>query len=77
MTVESVDLEIGKLAEERQQLWSNGENSSGRAVQIGRQIADLYEEKRMLIAHQRAGKSRSDIIRNARVESELERLSSR
>ena len=71
------DAEIERLSRSRQEIWSGlriGE--PGEIKSISDQLAKLYEERR-LDAGENPGRSRTDVIRRARVESELERLMSR
>lgn len=71
-----ISAEIHEVSQQRQACWANGADpiETGR---LARKLADLYEEKRILHAQERTGKTKSEIIRQARVESELERLISR
>lgn len=65
--------EIDRLSRRRQELRLGGEAEDLREVdRITSRLADLYEQKRHEAA-QSFG-SRAEIVRRARVESELERL---
>jgi hypothetical protein len=69
----SLDAEITALSRRRQDLWSEG----GQAIEVAkltRRLADLYELKRQSHA---TTTDRAEVIKRARVESELERLISR
>lgn len=68
--------EIQKLAEERQHLVATGGDPT-EVARLTRKLEYLYEEKRSVAAHARDGRSRTEIVRQARVESELERLITR
>lgn len=69
--------EIDRLSRRREVLWA-GEVTAESSREIDRitaRLADLYEQKRM-DAVQASGARRAEIVRRARVESELERLMS-
>lgn len=69
--------EIEALSRQRQRIWFSCEPYRGVEVErITSRLAGLYEQKRHERAQTRARASRSDIVRRARVESELERLMS-
>jgi hypothetical protein len=70
----NVDAEIARLSERRSALWSGAvEGFSGEAAKIAKQLEDLYERKRTAKATE-GHRPRQEIVRRARVESELERL---
>lgn len=72
-TAAQVGIEIEKLASDRQKLWfGDRPGTPGEATRISNQLADLYEERRALVA----GGDRDTIVKRARVETELERLMS-
>ena len=68
--------EIERLSRSRQALWFEATPGCGFEVdRLSSRLADLYEQKRHEVA-QATGARRSEIVRRARVESELERLMS-
>lgn len=70
----NVDVEIARLSERRSALWAgDGEGYSGEAAKIASQLEELYERKRTAKATE-GHRPRQEIVRRARVESELERL---
>lgn len=76
MTAAEVDVAIDRVSARRSELWANN-GDPGEIVVLGRELVNLYEEKRHHVARDRSGRSRAEIVRQARVESELERLISR
>lgn len=71
-----VDTKIEALSAQRQLIWRIGVGFEDLPA-IAAQLADLYETKRHDDAATRSGVSRADILRRARIESELERLINR
>ena len=66
--------EIHRLATRRQDIWfGRAPGESGEVSRLTLQLADLYEERRSEDARFRSGE-RAEIVRRARVETELERL---
>lgn len=77
MTIEQVEAEIARLVKLRQDIWGGrAEGAPGEAKRIASKLADLYDERRAMEARDRT-LTRADVIRRARVESELERLMTR
>lgn len=70
--------EIHKLSARRQAIWDGASETVPLETQrIAAKLSDLYEDLRMERAQQGSPKrTRESILRRARVESELERLSS-
>lgn len=69
--------EIEALSRKRQAIWFSGEPYRGGDVdRLSSRLTGLYEQKRHELAQRGARASRADIVRRARVESELERLMS-
>ena len=69
--------EIHRLSERRSAIWSGRVVTfQGETQRIAARLAELYEEKRHALARDRSGRSRDDIVRGARIEAELERLTS-
>jgi hypothetical protein len=75
--VKDVQAQIDELSRRRQDLWAGDGDDAAEVGRIGRRLADLYEAKRISSAQDTGGRSRAEIVRQARVESELERLISR
>lgn len=71
-----VQAEINRLAERRQEIWSEGYGEGTEVARITARLADLYDQKRHETSQTATGARRADIVRQARVESELERLMS-
>jgi hypothetical protein len=72
------ELKIEVLTARRHAIWSGApEKVVGEAVNIGKQLADLYEQRRHERVRAESGRTRTEIVRRARVESELERLMKR
>lgn len=68
--------EIEHLSRRRQTIWFEGPGDGGGGGEVLRltgRLADLYEQKRHEVAQMTAVK-RTEVVRRARVESELERL---
>lgn len=68
--------DIEALSRRRQELWATGENPA-EVASITKKLEALYEDRRITEAQSTAGRSRKEIVKQARIESELERLSSR
>lgn len=68
------DAEIHRLSARRQEIWRGASDEPGEAQRIAKQLADLYEERRFTQARSVGSRSNTEIVRQARVESELERL---
>lgn len=66
-----MDTEIEHFSMRRQQAWASG--NTDEVARITSRLADLYEERRRQRA-QDGYRDRAEIIRRARVESELERM---
>lgn len=77
MTEAKINDEIARLNARRSAIWAGAENAPGEAARIGKKLADLYDERRSVRAQQTSGRRRPDIVKHARVESELERLMTR
>ncbi len=70
----NTSVEIERLSHRRAELWANPLKAApGEVARIAKRIADLYETRRIERAQDR-GLSRAEIVRRARVETELERL---
>ena len=71
----SLSNQIEQASRERSEAWSSGD-----AVVVARltaKLADLYEERRIERARLSGSlRNRSDVMRRARIETELERLMS-
>ena len=75
MTVAEISAEIERLARRRQEVWSGAPETGPQEVkEITARLAELTERRRVVDAQERAG-DRGTIARRAKVESELERLS--
>lgn len=72
MALRDLIAEIERLSERRQELWTTGEKSE-EVEKITSKLNELYEERRITSARERAG-DRAEITRRAKVETELERL---
>jgi hypothetical protein len=73
--VTDIDAEIHRLSARRQEIWGGSPDTPGEAQRLAKQLADLYEERRFTQARSVVGSSSNvEIVRRARVESELERL---
>ena len=71
-----LDRQIEQVSARRQAVWAGApEAFTQEAVKLGSQLADLYELRRQERAS--GDRNRGDIVRQARVESELERLITR
>lgn len=72
----SITSEIERLSQRRQALWAGAsETAPTEAARLAVKIADLYEELRLERAqYGTGGRTRDQIHKQARVESELERL---
>ena len=68
-----VSAEIESLSVRRQEIWCGGEGGP-EVVSITRKLAELFEQRRHQRAKAATGPRRDEIVRQARVESELERL---
>lgn len=66
--------EIEKLAERRQAIWAGAETVEGEITRIGTRLAELHEERRIARAKETSGKGRSEIVRSAKLDAEIERL---
>lgn len=71
-----LDAQIAQVSARRQEIWAGAPSEPGEVTRLSKQLEDLYEARRMSLA-QNPTVSRADVIRRARVESELERLISR
>lgn len=69
------DAEIERLSRRRQEIWAGAPSEPGEIKKISDLLAALYEERRT--ENGQPNRTRADVIRRARVESELERLMSR
>lgn len=72
----SAQVEIDRLAERRQEIWCSGDGEAAEVVRITARLSDLYDQKRHERTAAFTGARRTEIVRQARVESELERLMS-
>lgn len=72
----AVDAEIHRLSDRRQAVWFGSLGETAEVARIAVRLADLYERKRFERAQAETGTRRAEIVRRARVESELERLMS-
>jgi len=68
--------QINELSRKRHDIWNSGDEDPVEVERITKRLVDLFEEKRSELAKFRGQASRVDIIRRARIESELERLMS-
>ncbi len=68
--------EIHSLSARRQAIWAGAEGYQGEPDSIAKKLGQLYETLRSERA-QFTGRTRQQITRRARVESELERLLNR
>ena len=66
--------QINECSSQRQAIWQSGEENPAEVERLTKRLVDLFEEKRSDLAKFRGQTSRSDIIRRARIESEIERL---
>ena len=73
----SVDESIHELSQRRQEIWSGAPAEPGEAARITAELEELYRERRAEKTFTAIGRSRAEIVRRSRVESELERLISR
>lgn len=71
--------EIDRLSRRRHELWAQGGGPDPHEVgRISARLHEAYEELRLArAAEEVGGRKRADIVRQARVESELERLMTR
>lgn len=65
--------EIEVLSARRQKLWSE-RGDPDEIERITAQLFNLHEERRILRAKADTGKGRSEIVRSAKLDAELERL---
>jgi urease gamma subunit len=75
--VQSVDQRIHELSARRQEIWSGAKPEPGEVERITKELNELYRERRAGKTVAEMGASRAEIVKRARVESELERLISR
>ena len=68
----TVDQQIEDLSRRRQELWATGGGDPGEVEKLSAQLAALYEERRLDRRETKA--TRDEVVRRARIESELERL---
>lgn len=66
--------EIEELSARRQEIWSQGGGEEGEIDRITARLADLHEGRRIGRAKEQSGKGRSEIVRSAKLDAELERL---
>lgn len=66
--------EIEKLSARRQEIWAGAQAEEGEVDRIGTKLADLHEERRISRAKETSGKGRSEIVRSAKLDAEIERL---
>lgn len=66
--------QIHDLSRRRTAIWCGGVENPVEVDRITKQLADLYDIKRSEIAQRRGYGTRADIVRRARIESEIERL---
>lgn len=67
--------EIEELSARRQAIWSGAaEAEDGEIARIGDRLADLHEGRRIARAKETSGKGRSEIVRSAKLDAEIERL---
>lgn len=66
--------EIELLAARRQEIWAGAPAEDGEVAGIVLRLADLHEERRILRAKETSGKGRSEIVRSAKLDAEIERL---
>ncbi len=67
--------QIDQLARRRQYLLAN-ESGSDEIARIGKELDALYEDLRIERARDASGLTRSEIVRRARLDVEIERLMS-
>jgi hypothetical protein len=73
---QAISSQIEELAVRRQAIWFGQSVEDGYMVRtLTSQLHDLYEERRINDARKRTG-DRTEITRQARIETELERLMS-
>lgn len=74
--MKGINAKIAELSEERHRLWTQGAKDSVRIAHLTSALADLYEQKRIALAAAGAPSDPLEIVRRARIESELEKLMS-
>ncbi len=75
--MQTVDERIHELSQRRQEIWSGATPDPGEIERISKELQELYRDRRAGKTREEVGISRAEIVKRARVESELERLISR
>ena len=73
----SIERRIHELSQRRQEIWAGAASEPGEVQRIAKELEELYRERRAAKTHAEIGRTRGEIVRRARVESELERLINR
>lgn len=75
--IDETERRIHELAKRRQEIWAGAASEPGEVKRLTTELEELYRERRAAATQAAVGRTRSEIVRRARVESELERLISR
>ena len=72
-----IDDRIHAVSRKRQEIWAGAPSEPGEVERLSKELTDLYRERRASKTRAEVGVTRDEIVKRARVESELERLISR